>query len=134
MVHSRADCCCLGNFLASPKGDQEKTLGPSHEDLGLTLYALGTSVGKQGRTEEAQAYDRRALAIQERGPNIDPVFLAATLHNLGLHTDEARRKEETSRICFRPRSRCNRSRWAQTTRNWRAPCAASGLRPVRRGG
>ena len=80
---------------------EEEEGGKSSLDVAWTLHGLGFDADKEERTDEAEFYFRRALAIQEDKLDIhhrdflaNPDFLAKSLHNLGLSISKAGRKEE----------------------------------------
>ena len=86
---------------------QEDKLGPRHPDVARTLYnlrlcaqedeelhRLGVRAKKAGRTEEAENFFRRSLAIQEDKLGHRHPDIARTLYNLGVCTQEAGRREE----------------------------------------
>ncbi|MBQ9578460.1 MAG: tetratricopeptide repeat protein, partial [Ottowia sp.] len=69
----------------------ERTLGPEHPVVAVTLNNLGAEYRKQARYAEAEQLHKRALAIWEKQFGAEDTFVAIELNNLAtLYDDQAR--------------------------------------------
>ena len=61
----------------------EKTYGPEHYEVAVTLHGLGAALAARGAFQEAEDHYRRALAIKEKRLGADSPCAALTRQNLG---------------------------------------------------
>lgn len=76
----------------------EKSFGPNHTDVALSLHNLAKLYYTQGQYAQAEPLYKRALAIQEKTLGTDHPIVASNLKNLAVLYKKTGREKEAMEL------------------------------------